>query len=269
LPEIGPAGLGQRARSVAGPIFALVFPEECRLCRRPLKTLSRIPVCAECLARPTPFSAEFFCRDCGTPFLNRFPLDEQGRCALCRNGLRGFDAAYTFGAYEGALRELIHLFKYAGVRTLARPLGGYLAMALPRDRRFDALVPMPLHWLRRWRRGFNQSELLAREVSRRCGIPVLKAVRRTRATRTQAGLSPSARRENVAGAFRLRRRVRLEGMRLLLVDDVMTTGATAAACASALKRGGAAMVALLALARVDRRAAAPAVMEFSVAWGAS
>lgn len=234
-----------------------------------MKTLSRIPVCAECLARPTPFSAEFFCRDCGTPFLNRFPLDEQGRCALCRNGLRGFDAAYTFGAYEGALRELIHLFKYAGVRTLARPLGGYLAMALPRDRRFDALVPMPLHWLRRWRRGFNQSELLAREVSRRCGIPVLKAVRRTRATRTQAGLSPSARRENVAGAFRLRRRVRLEGMRLLLVDDVMTTGATAAACASALKRGGAAMVALLALARVDRRAAAPAVMEFSVAWGAS
>ncbi|HXG32994.1 MAG TPA: ComF family protein [Bryobacteraceae bacterium] len=246
-----------------------MFPEECRVCGHPLRAVTRIPVCAACLATPAPLVAEFFCRDCGTPFLNRFPLDEQGRCALCRNGLRGFDAAYTFGAYEGALRELIHLFKYAGVRTLARPLGEYLAMALPRDRRFDALVPMPLHWFRRWRRGFNQSELLAREVSRRCGIPVLKAVRRTRATRSQAGLSHSARRQNVAGAFRVRRRVRLEGLRILLVDDVMTTGATAAACASAMKRAGAASVALLALARVDRRAAAPAVVESRVAVGAS
>lgn len=269
MSEIGPARLGQWVKSAAGSIFALVFPEECRVCGRSLRTLSRIPVCAACLAGPTPFSAQFFCRDCGTPFLNRFPLDEQGRCVLCRNGLRGFDAAYAFGAYEGALRELIHLFKYAGVRTLARPLGDYLAMALPRDRRFDALVPMPLHWFRRWRRGFNQSELLAQEVSRRCGIPVLKAVRRIRATRSQAGLSHAARRQNVAGAFRVRRGARLQGLRILLVDDVMTTGATAAACASALKRAGAATVVLLTLARVDRRAAAPAVVESSVALGAS
>ncbi|MCS6953304.1 MAG: phosphoribosyltransferase family protein [Bryobacterales bacterium] len=219
--------------------------------------MSRVPVCPQCLAAPLPLSAEFFCVACGTPFLNRYPLDEHGRCALCRSGLRGFDAAYSFGAYESVLRELIHLFKYGGVQTLARPLGEYLMRALPREHRFDALVPMPLHWLRRWRRGFNQAELLAREVSRRSGIPVLKPVRRVRATRAQTGLSHSARRQNVLGAFRVRRKARLAGLRLLLVDDVMTTGATAAACALALKRAGAAYVALLVVARVDRRAVAP------------
>lgn len=268
LPEIGPAGLREHLKSAAGAVFALIFPDECRLCDRPLGGLSRVPVCPDCLATPVPLSAEFYCTDCGTPFLNPFPLDGRGRCALCRTGLRGFDAAYSFGAYEGALRELIHLFKYAGVRTLARPLGEFLSRALPREQRFDALVPMPLHWLRRWRRGFNQAELLAREVSRRCGIPVVNAVRRVQATRTQAGLSNSARRQNVVGAFRLRRGARVEGLRILLVDDVMTTGATAAACALVLKRAGAAHVALLVVARVDRRPVAPPAFRETVAAGA-
>jgi ComF family protein len=194
---------------------------------------------------------------CKTPFQNRFPLDEQGRCGLCRAGLRGFDEAYCFGAYEGVLRDLIHLYKYGRMRPMAKPLGRLLAGALPRDRRFDAVVPVPLHWRRRWARGFNQSELLAREMARRCGVPVRAVVRRTRATRTQAGLSNTHRRDNVAGAFRVKRGASVQGLRLLLVDDVMTTGATASACAAALKRAGAQSVALLALARVDRRLGQP------------
>jgi ComF family protein len=190
---------------------------------------------------------------CKTPFQNRFPLDEQGRCGLCRAGLRGFDEAYCFGAYEGVLRDLIHLYKYGRMRPMAKPLGRLLAGALPRDRRFDAVVPVPLHWRRRWARGFNQSELLAREMARRCGVPVRTVVRRARATQTQAGLSNTRRRDNVAGAFRVKRGASVRGLRVLLVDDVMTTGATASACAAALKRAGAQTVALLALARVDRR----------------
>jgi predicted amidophosphoribosyltransferase len=95
----------------------------------------------------------------------RFPLDAEGRCALCRAGLRGFDAAYCFGAYEGVLRQLIHIYKYGKVKTLARPLADLLARALPRDERFRRRAPVPLHWRRRWQRGFNQSELLARRVS--------------------------------------------------------------------------------------------------------
>ena len=199
---------------------------------------------------PEPLSAKFFCASCRTPFQNAFPLDAEGRCALCRSGLRGFDAAYSFGAYEGVLRELIHLYKYGKVRTLARPLSGLLAQALPRDEAFDAAVPVPLYWRRRLQRGFNQAELLARGLSRRTGIPVVKALGRVRPTPTQAGLSNSARRQNVVKAFRARS---VTGQRILLIDDVMTTGATAASCALALKQAGARRVALLTVARVDRR----------------
>jgi ComF family protein len=202
--------------------------------------------------------AEYFCISCRTPFQNGFPLDEEGRCALCRNGLRGFDAVYCFGAYEGVLRKLIHLFKYSGVRPLARPLADLLMNALPRDQRFDALVPVPLHWRRRWARGFNQSELLARMVAKRTGIPMVGALRRTKATAAQAGLSNTRRRQNVTAAFTCRRQDRVGGKHILLIDDVMTTGSTAAACALALKRAGAAKVALLTVARVDRRLETPA-----------
>jgi len=191
------------------------------------------------------------------PFVNRFPLDESGRCALCRLGLRGFDAVYSYGSYEGTLRQLVHLFKYDGMRPLARPLGRYLVEALPREAHFDLIVPLPLHWLKQWQRGFNQADLLAREVGRKWGVPVRNVMRRRRATSPQAGLTNAKRRANVRGAFRLAGAGgrRLEGMRVLLVDDVVTTGATASACARILKRAGAAHVALLALARTDRRTA--------------
>jgi ComF family protein len=221
-----------------------------------LDEISRVPVCRDCLLAPQPLEAEFFCISCRTPFQNGFPLDLEGRCALCRSGLRGFDAAYCFGAYEGALRDLIHLYKYGRIRTLARPLADLAMAAFPRDEKFDAIVPVPLHWRRRWSRGFNQSELLASIVARRTGIPVLPALVRARHTAVQAGLSNTARRRNVSHAFRCRRRLpdrKIRGRRILLLDDVMTTGSTAAACARALKRRGAARVALLAIARVDRR----------------
>jgi ComF family protein len=207
-------------------------------------------VCRACIAAPEPLSAEFFCRGCRTPFQNPFPLDENGLCGLCRVGVRGFDAAYSFAAYEGVPRKLIHLYKYGRIRTLARPLADLLVRAMPLDERFDCLVPVPLHWLRQWKRGFNQSDLLAREFGRRSGIPTMKALKRSRSTKAQAGLSNHARRQNVMKAFRARP---VGGKRVLLIDDVMTTGATATACAQALKKAGAVRVALLTVARADRR----------------
>ena len=217
--------------------------------------MSRIPVCRECLAEPQPFAADYFCSTCGTPFANAFPLDENGQCGLCRRGLTAFDAAYAYGSYDGALREMVQLFKYGKVRTLAGPLGALAAAALPRQRGFDAVTPMPMHWRRKWERGFNQAELLAKEVARRTGLRVAPLVRRGKSTPPQAGLSRAARRTNVAGAFAVRRRARVEGLRILLVDDVLTTGATASACAAVLKKAGAKYVAVLALARADRRPA--------------
>lgn len=188
------------------------------------------------------------------PFVNGAPLDEDGVCPLCRRGLRGFDAAYCYGAYEGRLRKLIHLFKYDRMRPLASHLGRLMAAALPAGEQVDAVVPVPLHWRRRWGRGFNQSELLARVVARRYGLKVCPALGRGRATASQAGLTSPMRRANVAGAFSVRRRQEVENRRVLLVDDVITTGATASACGAALKRAGARRVTVLTLARVDRRA---------------
>ena len=248
------------ARRVVCGLLDLLFPDNCRICEQPLVLnqppfeVSRVPVCSRCLKTPQLFRAEFFCVTCHTPFVNRAPLDEAGQCSLCRLGLNGFDRVYTFGAYEGVLRKLIHTYKFEGVRTLQKPLGDLLAQVLPRELSFDAIVPMPLHWRRRWERGFNQSELLAREVARRWQAPVAELVRRKKATAPQAGLTSSQRRKNMQGAFEVKQGRRLDGMRILLIDDVLTTGATASACARVLKRAGAKQVTFLALARRDRRA---------------
>lgn len=165
-----------------------------------------------------------------------------------------FEAVYSFGLYEAELRELIHLFKFGGVRSLAAPFGRWLAEAMPRQQRFDALVPVPLHWWRWLRRGFNQSALLARELSGRTGLPLLEgALQRVRATPQQALLTRGGRRRNVARAFQVARPALVAGRRLMLVDDVYTTGATLNACAAELKKAGATHVSTLTLARVDRR----------------
>jgi ComF family protein len=242
-------------RKASCGLFNLLLPDECRVCGESLKGFSRIPVCSRCLHEPEPLAAEYFCVACLTPFVNHFPLDETGRCMLCRLGLQGFDAVYSYGSYEGTLRKLVHLFKYSGMRPLARPFGEFLARALPLDQRYDLIVPMPLHWFKRWQRGFNQADLLAREIGRKWHVPVRDVVRRRRATAPQAGLTNAKRRANVQGAFRTSSSQRLDGLRVLLVDDVLTTGATASACARALKRAGALHVSLLALARTDRRTA--------------
>lgn len=168
-------------------------------------------------------------------------------------GVSRFDAVYSFGVYDGALRRLIQLFKYDGIRPLAKPMGIWLAQAFPRDQRFDAIVPVPLHWRRNLRRGFNQSALLADEVSRRTGVPVRRLVRRAKYTEQQAVLTRSQRRLNVSAAFRVPDKALVTGLRVLVIDDVFTTGATLNSCAGALKRAGAAHVSALTLARVDRR----------------
>jgi ComF family protein len=150
--------------------------------------------------------------------------------------------------------------------SLAAPMSAWLARALPRDIRFDAIVPMPLHWWRFLRRGFNQSARLARGLSRITGIPSERLLIRTRRTKSQASMTHAQRRANVRGAFRPRKRAKISGRRLLLLDDVLTTGATLNEAAATLRRAGAESVAIITLARVDRRPAGP---EFELAAHAS
>jgi ComF family protein len=212
-----------------------------------------VPVCHECLISPAPLESEFFCTSCHTPFANGYPLDAHGVCAACRSGLRAFDRAASFGFYEGSLRSLIHLYKYRGMKPLARQLAAFLEKAIPVDQSFDAVVAVPLHWRKHWQRGFNQADLLARQIAKYRRVPLIGALKRKRSTAVQATLAVAGRRRNVEGAFAIRDKAAVAGKKILLVDDVMTTGATANACASVLKRAGAQSVSLVTLARVDRR----------------
>jgi ComF family protein len=200
-------------------------------------------------------AADFFCASCRTPFANEFPLSRDGVCALCHEGLRGFDFAYCYGFYEGPLKDLIHLYKYGRVQGLRRRFLPMLSAALPYEHTYDVVVPVPLHWRRLWHRGFNQAAQLGKGIARRRGMRFARLLARNRWTASQAQLSNTERRANISRAFRVRGNV--QGLRILLVDDVMTTGATAGACANILKRAGAKSVTLLTLARVDRRLAAP------------
>lgn len=240
-------------RKVPTVAFNLLFPDDCRLCAKPLTNISRIPVCPACLALPSPLVADFFCRACRTPFADESSLDERDLCTICRESAVNFDAAYSFGSYDGTLRQLIHLFKYAKVESLALPLSRLLMRALPLDQRFDLVIAVPMHWRKRWERGFNQAELLARPVAKRYGLKLAHELRRKTFTKSQASLTEAQRRANAASAFSVRHSHQIEGRRVLLIDDVFTTGATLRAAAGTLKRAGAAHVSALTLARVDRR----------------
>jgi ComF family protein len=235
-------------------MFNLVFPDDCRLCEQPLTSVSRIPVCSSCLRLPQPLQFDYFCRICRTPFADAYPLDEQDRCTVCRESLENFDSAYSYGSYEGPLQKLIQLFKYGKVETLAAPLSRLLVQSLPFGENFDVVVPMPLHWRKRWERGFNQAELLAAPVARRYGLKLCRNLRRIRYTRAQAASNEKQRQENLKNSLAVRSPAEIAGKRVLLIDDVFTTGATLRAAAAALKASGAARVTALTLARVDNRA---------------
>ncbi len=203
---------------------------------------------------PEPLQASYFCQLCRTPFVSAYSVNDRGLCAACEAATVTFDAAYCYGSYEGSLRKLIHLFKYGKVETLAEPLGRFLATAIPLEAQFDAVLAMPMHWRKQWNRGFNQAELLARPIARRYGLSLSNNLRRSRYTKSQAGLNEAARRSNLKDSFRVVRPDQLRGKRVLVVDDVFTTGSTLRAAAATLKLAGVRHVSCLTLGRVDQHA---------------
>jgi ComF family protein len=188
-----------------------------------------------------------WCEQCGDPLPAWRRPDPPLWCARCRRGRRAVDRARSVGEYEGALRAIVHALKYDGRRSLAPRLA-----RLMREHGEELLqgassvVPVPLHPSRRRARGFNQAEDLAIHL----GLPLIAALRRVRATATQAELPAARRHANVRGAFEPTRQVRsIEGSAVVLVDDVSTTGATLDACARALKSAGVAEVRAITAAR--------------------
>jgi ComF family protein len=235
------------ARRIVDPVLAVVFPSACPACGRLLARPAAGPLCEPCW-EAIPRHRSVSCR-CGLP-----APGGAGLCGRCRRGRQPFAAGTSLGPYAGTLRTALHALKYRGRRrTAAR-----LAAALVEDPAVrlllatsDLLVPVPLHPRRLRERGFNQSALLAAELGRRSGRPTLTdALVRRRDTPPQAGLSAAARRRNVRDAFAVRRRGPLAGRVVTVVDDVLTTGATAQACALALRAAGAREVRLVTVARV-------------------
>jgi ComF family protein len=235
----------------------LVMPPCCLVCRSPLSEHHLL--CAPCW-REVNFIRPPICDVLGIPL----PFDTGGRTISAGAAARQppYDHARAVAHFSGAMRTLVHQFKYAD-RHDARALFGRWLAESGREllAGADLIVPVPLARLRLLTRRFNQAAILARELSRRTRLPVAPNVlKRTRATPSQVGLTHDQRRRNVAGAFRVPRdrAAAVSGRRVLLVDDVITTGATAEACARALKRAGAAGVDVLALAMVTNEALAAA-----------
>jgi ComF family protein len=229
------------------PVLAVVFPSQCPACGVLLAQLGRGPLCEPCW-QSLPRHRSLVC-GCGLPFAAGL-----SGCPRCRRGRQVFAAGHSLGPYEGALRIAIHQLKYAGRRRAARRL---VAELLADESAFrlvatsDLVVPVPLHPRRLRERGFNQAALLAQEIARRADRAFCPdALVRRVDTLPQAGLTAAVRRRNVRDAFAVRRRPAVAGRTLTLVDDVVTTGATALACGRALAAAGAREVRLLAVARV-------------------
>jgi competence protein ComFC len=214
----------------------LFYPRWCVACGR----RSSDVLCRPCF-ESLPFLRGRACGRCGLPTAVAVPV-----CGACKNVDFAFETARAPLRYEGVGKEIVHALKYRGYT----PVVGRLAVPLLAEAvvggRFDAVVPVPLHRSRLRRRGFNQAALLARGLARRINTPVSDTLQVVRSTRDQVDLSAAERRENVAGAFSARSRAR---GRLLVVDDVFTTGATTTACAAALLRAGAAEVHAVTLCR--------------------
>lgn len=239
-----------RLGSILGGLVAFGFPSNCVVCKTPLEWPLPGPVCEPCW-RSLPRIEWPYCSRCGIPYQETVA---EGLCGPCRvEPRRRFRRARAMGRYEGALKETILSMKFGGRPRLATALGrlAFSSQILTGELEVgDAVVPVPLHWRRRRERGFNQAELLARAIAKAARRPCSRALVKITERPPQAGLSAAARRRNAAGAYRPRLPAGLVGKRLLLVDDVFTTGATVEECSRALLRAGARSVDVLTVARV-------------------
>jgi ComF family protein len=238
---------GVRAALRAG--LDIVLPPLCPSCRAPLS--GGAGLCADCWSKLSLIEPPY-CARLGIPFVY-----DPGPGLLSMEAIANppaYDRARAAVRYDDVARKLVHAFKYSDRLDLAPMMGQWMARA---GRELlgnaDALVPVPLHWRRLWGRRFNQSATLAGAISDMTGVQVLHdALKRVRATPQQVGLSKAERAGNVQGAFRVpaEHKAQVAGRRLVLIDDVLTSGATVDTCARAVLRAGATHVDVLVFARV-------------------
>ena len=238
-------------RDLITRIIDLILPASCSYCRSPVRDSGIPRFCKECWSDFSPLQGPV-CPSCGKPFGSPESLADspEHECFHCRKTPPHYDQALAAGLFEGPLREAIHIFKYRPLRSLGEPLARWMAGQVRMTVPLDMAMPVPLHKKRLRHRGFNQALLLAHGVSERFAMPLnYDNLMRVRYTRPQVELSGRERAENVRGAFNLIRPAEVRDKRILLIDDVFTTGATMNECAKVLKDAGAASVTVLTLAR--------------------
>jgi competence protein ComFC len=220
---------------------ALLYPATCAICRKQVKAGEYL--CVGCDAKIVRIVPPF-CETCSEPFAGS--INDSFTCANCAHRTIHFVAAVAAYRGRGIARDVIHEFKYNRQIHLRHLLARWLFAALDDERlsghRFDYIVPVPLHPARQRERGFNQASLLAELLSKHASIPCRPLLKRIRYTTTQTALDRSERMENLHNAFRLRKNADVRGLRVLLIDDVLTTGSTLNECARVLKRAGATTV---------------------------
>ena len=219
-------------------VVSLLYPPVCTNCGENVRAGEYL--CNRCEAKAVRIVAPF-CRQCSEPFEGA--ITSEFTCANCAHRTIYFDAAVSAYRGRGIVREIIHEFKYGRQIHLRHLVARWLHAALEDERlrgnRFDVIVPVPLHVTRLRERGFNQASLLAALLSDQTSISSGPVLERIRYTTTQTALDRSERIENLHNAFRLRKNTNVRGLRVLLIDDVLTTGSTLSECARVLKRAGA------------------------------
>lgn len=222
-------------------LLNILFPASCPLCQKEATQHKTAPICPDCWDAVSPYTGAI-CRICGAPLVS----DASLTCGECLKDEPAFTHARCFGLHDGALKKAINLFKFHGIKRLSKPLAeNFFHMELPRA---DMVLPVPLYKKRLRERGFNQSALLGKYVAKRLEVPLnLSSLVRNRDTRPQVGLSAKERKKNIKNAFEVNGKEVIKGRRIILIDDVFTTGATARECSRVLKNAGAQEVFVITL----------------------
>lgn len=229
----------------------LLLPETCGACAA--SEVATAGLCAPCARTLLSMVALPYCPRCGATIGPNIPVREDG-CPGCPTVLPRFEMVVRLGPYANPLRSIIHELKYRRREEMLRRLMQLLAEAViarTRGETFDLLMPVPMHWLRRLWRGFDHARALGGRLARQLDLPLGGELIRIRNTPPQVQFSRTKRKQNVSGAFALRSAAAIEGARVLLVDDVTTTGATANEATRTLLSGGAAKVTLAVVAKAE------------------